>query len=73
MHDRITALQHIKDALKRIGYSEESLVNNYNVTTTGNNVLKLDLVAFSDCNIHDTTTSCISVQWCESRKEKENV
>lgn len=71
MYNKVAALQHIQDTLKRIGYSENSLVNDYNVTTTGNNVLKLDLVAFSDSIVHDTTTSCIAVQWCNNRTEKE--
>ena len=71
MRSRSPAIEQIRDCLKRIGYTDNRLINEYAVTTSGNNVLQFDLVAFSDESVHDTTTSCISVQWCNDNKEKQ--
>lgn len=62
MFNKSSAIQHIQECLKRIGYTDDKLISEYAVTTSGNNVLEFDLVAFSDDSVHDTTTSCISVQ-----------
>lgn len=71
MWEKTAALQIIRNDIMKIGYGSKNLVDNYSISIKGNNAMVLDLVAFGDENIYDTSTSCISVKWIENKYDVE--
>lgn len=71
MEDKSGALRLISESIRALGYNDKQLAQNYSLHLKGNTVLKLDIVAFGDENVHDTATSCISVKWATSNSERQ--
>ena len=71
MYSKTAALQFIRNDIKKIGYNDKNLVENYSISIRGDIVLNLDLVAFGDENSFDTTTSCISVKWIDKNSDRD--
>lgn len=73
MDYRQKALDVIKDSLNKIGYDNEKIIDTYPITTRDENVIYFDFIAFGHNKIQDTSTSCISVKYCEDYTEEENI
>lgn len=73
MDNRKTALDAIKSSLNMIGYDNNKIIDKYPITTRDENVIYFDFIAFGHNKIQDTSTSCISVKYCEDDKEEENI
>lgn len=72
MKNRKEALDAIKKSLNKIGYDNEKIKDQYPITTRDENVIYFDFIAFGHNKIQDTSTSCISVKYCESDKEEDD-
>ncbi|OOP74679.1 N-6 DNA methylase [Clostridium beijerinckii] len=66
-------LNNIKKSLNKIGYDNKKIIDKYPITTKDENVIYFDFIAFGNDKIQDTSTSCISVQYCEDEKEEEKI
>lgn len=73
MENKERALDAIKKSLNKIGYDNEKIIDEYPITTIDENVIYFDFIAFGHNKIQDTSTSCISVKYCEDDKEEEKI
>ena len=73
MKDKRSALKLIKESLNRIGYDSNKIIDGYPITTIDENVIYFDFIAFGHNRIQDTSTSCISVKYCEDETEEEKI
>ncbi|WP_025161850.1 HsdM family class I SAM-dependent methyltransferase [Paraclostridium bifermentans] len=65
-------LDVIKKSLNTIGYNDNKIIDEYPITNKDGNIIYFDFIAFGHDKIQDTSTSCISVKYCEDVSE-ENV
>jgi len=73
MKDKRSALKLIKESLNKIGYDSNKIIDGYPITTIDENVIYFDFIAFGHNKIQDTSTSCISVKYCEDETEEEKI
>lgn len=59
------ALGVIKESLNKIGYDDEKIIKEYPITTRDENIIYFDFIAFGHNKIQDTSTSCISIKYCD--------
>lgn len=73
MHNKKRELDAIKKSLNKIGYDNEKIIDEYPITTRDENIIYFDFIAFGHNNIQDTSTSCISVKYCEDDEKEEDI
>lgn len=73
MDDKSELLNIIKKSLNKIGYDDEKIIDEYPITTKDENVIYFDFIAFGHNKIQDTSTSCITVKYCEDDNEEEKI
>lgn len=73
MKDKARSLDVIKGSLEAIGYNNKKIIDKYPVTNKNGKIIYFDLVAFGDDRIQDTSTSCISVKYCDNESDEDNI
>ncbi|WBW98092.1 N-6 DNA methylase [Oceanirhabdus sp. W0125-5] len=73
MNNKSELLDIIKKSLNKIGYDNEKIIDEYPITTKDENVIYFDFIAFGHNKIQDTSTSCITVKYCEDEREENKI
>lgn len=69
MTSKIKSLEYVRKCLQEIGYEEEKIAESYPIIVE-DKIVYFDFVAFGHSRVHDTSTSCITVKYCNNNDEE---